>query len=145
MKWPYISLGLALLGFVLCSCAPSEPSTPAPSTTEILEALEVKVNEQDLEGVMALFAEDALWDTSYKNETCEGFENIEWCWEIYFMTPVTSEFRDISVDGDTATFTWVEFRSAMNKFWPTIVEVQNGKITLIEWPEDAERESTGLE
>jgi hypothetical protein len=140
MKWPYISLGVALLGFVLFSCAPSELST-----TEILEALEVKVNEQDLEGVMALFAEDAIWDASYKNETCEGFENIEWCWKIYFMTPVTSEFRDISVDGDTATFTWVEFRSAMNKFWPTIVEVQNGKITLIEWPEDAERESTGLE
>jgi hypothetical protein len=142
MRWPYITLGLSMLVFVLFSCAPSEPSTPAPSTLEILEALETEVNEQDLEGVMALFAEDALWDASYKNETCDGYENIEWCWEIYFMTPVTSEFRDIFVDGDTATFTWVEFRSAMNKFWPTIVEVQNGKIKLIEWPEDAVREST---
>jgi ketosteroid isomerase-like protein len=112
---------------------------------KILETLEAEVNEQDLEGVMALFAEDALWDASYKNETCEGFENIEWCWEIYFMTPVTSEFRDISVDGDTATFTWVEFTSAMNRYWPTIVEVRNGKIILIEWPEDATRESIQFE
>jgi ketosteroid isomerase-like protein len=140
MRWLCISLGVVLLGSVLCSCGPS-----APSTMEILEALEVEVNEQDLEGVMALFAEDALWDASYKNEICEGFENIEWCWEIYFMTPVTSEFRDISVDGDTATFTWVEFTSAMNRYWPTIVEVQNGKITLIEWPEDATRESIEFE
>ena len=138
MKWPYISLGLALLGFVLCSCAPSEPSTPAPSTSEILEALETKVNEQDLEGVMALFAEDAVWEESYKNRTYEGFENISWGWEVYFMTPVTSEFRDISVDGDTATFTWVEFRSVYNKLWPTTIEVQKGKITLIDWYEDAE-------
>lgn len=138
MKWPYISLGLALLGFVLCSCAPSEPSTPAPSTSEILEALETKVNEQDLEGVMALFAEDAVWEESYKNRTYEGIENIAWGWEVYFMTPVTSEFRDISVDGDTATFTWVEFRSVYNKLWPTTIEVQKGKITLIDWYEDAE-------
>ena len=140
MRRPYIILGLALLGFVIMSCTSS-----APSTLEILDTLETKVNEKDLEGLVALFAEDALWDASYKNETCEGVENIEWCWEIYFMTPVTSEFRDISVDGDTATFTWVEFHSAMNKFWPTIVEVQNGKITLIEWPEDAVREGTGIE
>ena len=141
MRRTYITLGLALLGFVLFSCAPSEPST-----MEILEALETKVNEKDLEGVVALFAEDAVWDESYKkNHTYEGIENIEFGWEVYFMTPVTSEFRDISVEGDTATFIWVEFRSAMTKLWPTIIEVQNGKITHIEWPEDAVRESTEFE
>jgi hypothetical protein len=145
MRKQYITLGLALLGFVVFSCAPSEPSTPAPSTSEILEALETEVNEQDLEGVMALFAENAVWEESYKNQTYEGSENIAWGWEVYFMTPVTSEFRNISVDGDTATFTWVEFRPAMNKLWPTIIEVQHGKITHIEWPEDAVRESAELE
>ena len=61
------------------------------------------------------------------------------------MTPVTSELRDISVDGDTATFTWGEFRPALNKYWLTIVEVQNGKITHIEWPEEPVRESTGID
>ena len=145
MRWPYISLGLVLLGFVLCSCAPSEPSTLAPSISEILDALETQVNEKDLEGVVALFAEDAVWEESYNNRTFEGIENIEFNWEVYFMTPVTSEFRDISVAGDSATFTWVEFRSAMTKLWPTIIEVQNGKITHIEWPEDAVRESAEFE
>ena len=133
MKWQYISLGLALLGFVLCSCAPS-----GPSTLEILDLLETKVNEQDLEGVVALFAEDAVIDESYRDRTFDGLENIEGLWKVYFYTPVTSEFRDISVDGDTATFTWVEFRSVYNKLWPTTIEVQKGKITLIDWYEDAE-------
>ena len=146
MRWLRIILGMAMLGVVIVSCAPSGPSTPAPSISEILEALETKVNEKDLEGVVALFAEDAVWEESYKiNHTYEGIQNIERGWEVYFMTPVTSEFRDISVEGDTATFTWVEFRSAMTKLWPTIIEVQDGKITHIEWPEDAVRESTELE
>jgi ketosteroid isomerase-like protein len=111
----------------------------------VVNSLEIEVNEHDLAGVMALFAEDALWDASYRDETCEGYVNIEWCWEVYFMTPVPSEFRDISVDGDTATFTWVEFRSGMNKFWPTIVKVKRGKITLIEWPQEPMRESTDFD
>jgi hypothetical protein len=137
MRWTYFTLDMALLCFVAVSCTPS-----GPSTLEVIKSLETEVNEHDLEGVMALFAEDALWDASYKDEKCDGYQNIEWCWEIYFMTPVPSEFRDITVDGDRATFTWIEFRSGMNKLWPTIVEVENGKITLIEWPEDAKREAT---
>lgn len=145
MRWPYITLSFALVGIILCSCAPSKPSTPVPSTSEILEALETEVNEKDLEGVLALFAEEAVWDTSYKNDSLKGIENIDFALEQYFMTPVTSEFRDISVNGDNATFTWVEFRSGMNKLWPVIMEVRDGKITLIEWPEDAVRESTDIE
>jgi hypothetical protein len=140
MRRPSITLGLALLGFLFISCVPS-----GPSTLEVVNSLEIEVNEHDLAGVMALFAEDALWDASYRDETCEGYVNIEWCWEVYFMTPVPSEFRDISVDGDTATFTWVEFRSGMNKFWPTIVKVKRGKITLIEWPQEPMRESTDFD
>jgi ketosteroid isomerase-like protein len=112
---------------------------------EILEALETEVNEQDLEGVLALFDEDAVWEESYQNRSLKGIENIDFGWEVYFMTPVTSEFRDISVEGDTATFTWVEFRSAMTKLWPTIIEVQNGKITHVEWPEEPVRKSTDIE
>ncbi len=139
----FIFLVIVLLGFALSSCADSEPTEL--EMLEILDSLETEVNEQDLEGVMALFAEDALWEVPFENETCDGFQNIEWCWEIYFMTPVTSELRDISVDGDTATFTWGEFRPALNKYWLAIVEVQNGKITHIEWPEEPVRESTGID
>ena len=145
MKLPHIILGLALLGFVMVSCAPSEPSTPASSTIEILDSLETKVNEEDLEGVVALFAEDAVIDESYINRTFDGIENIEGLWKVYFYTPVTGEFRDISVDGDTASFTWVELRPGFTKLWPTKIEVQNGKITHLDWYEEPARESTGLE
>lgn len=140
MRLPRIIFGLALLGLALLSCAPS-----GPSTSEILDLLETEVNEEDLEGTMALFAEDALWDESFKDTTCDGYENIEWCWEIYFMTPVKNEFREIIVDGDTATFTWVQLTSSIKRYWPAIIEVQNGKITLMEFPEEAVRESVDLE
>jgi hypothetical protein len=113
---------------------------------EILATLETSINEKDVEGVVALFDEDAVWDESYKNQTFTGIENVAFNWEIYFITPVTGEFRDIFVDGDTATFTWEESRPAFNKIWPNvIIEVHNGKITRIEWPEDAVRELTGKE
>lgn len=63
MRRPYIILGLALLWFVLLSCAPS-----GPSTLEIIDSLETKVNEKDMEGVMALFAKDAFVEESYRSE-----------------------------------------------------------------------------
>jgi hypothetical protein len=138
----FLLLGLLVVG--ITSCADSEPTEP--EMLEILDSLESSVNEQDLEGVVALFAENAVWDESFKNQTFEGIENVEFNWEVYFLTPVTSEFRDISVDGDTATFTWVETRPAFNKIWPTaFIGVHSGKITRIEWLEDAVRELTGEE
>jgi hypothetical protein len=112
---------------------------------EIIESLETEVNEQDLEGTMALFAEDSLWEVTFENETCDGYENIKRCWKMYFMTPVTNELRDIVVDGDTATFTWVEDRPGLIKYWPTIVVVEDGKIIHIEWPEVPVRETTDID
>jgi hypothetical protein len=94
---------------------------------------------------MALFAEDAVIEATYKNRFFEGTQSIEFLWEEYFFTPVVGEFRDISVDGNTVTFTWVEFRTGLTKLWPTNIEVQNGKITHLDWYEEPERESTGLE
>jgi hypothetical protein len=136
-------LVIVLFGIVLSSCAGTGPTEL--EMLEILDSLETEVNETDLEGVMALFAEDALMEITHENRFFEGTQNIEFLWEEYFFTPVTGEFRDISVDGDTATFTWVEIRPGLTKFWPTKIEVQNGKITHLDWYEEPARESTGLE
>jgi ketosteroid isomerase-like protein len=142
MRWSYSILGLALLGFVLLSCAPS-----GPSTIEILDSLETKVNEKDMEGVMALFAKDAVVEETYRPEprVFNGTEGIEFLWSHYFLSTSTSEFRDISVDGETATFTWAEVGPAYTKLWPTIIEVRNGKITYMDYYEDAVRVPAGEE
>jgi hypothetical protein len=136
-------LVIVLFGIVLSSCAGTGPTEL--EMFEILDSLETEVNEKDLEGVIALFAEDAVIDNSLQNRTYEGTQNMDVVWGQYFLTPATVEFRDISVDGDTATFTWVEIRPGLTKFWPTKIEVQNGKITHLDWYEEPARESTGLE
>ncbi len=136
-------LVIALFGFVISSCASTAPTEQ--EMLKILDSLETEVNEEDLEGVMALFAEDAVWVESYRDRIYEGVDNIDFGWWEYFMSPVTGEFSDISVEGDTATFTWVETRPGFTKIWKTIIVVENGKITRMEFPEDAVRESVDLE
>ena len=141
MKHPQIILGLVLIGFVMMSCAPS-----APSTLEIMDTLMTNVNERDLEGVVTLFAEDAVFEISYENIAYYGTKEIEYYWTTYyFRTPYISEFRDISVEGDSATFIWAEIGTSYTTLWPTIIEVQNGKITYMDWPEDTEPMLTGDE
>ena len=139
MKYPQIILGLVLIGFVLVSCAPS-----APSTVEIMEILKTKVNEKDLEGVMTLFAEDAVLEYSFENAPYSGTKEIEDYWTIQvFPTSFIAEYRDISVEGDSATFIWVDAGTntdgtSYDKLWPTIIEVQNGKIIHMDFYEDKE-------
>ena len=141
MRLRNIFIGLFLLGVSVSSCAPS-----GPSTLEVLESLETKTNEKDMEGVMALFAKDAVIEESYRPETrvFNGTEGIEFLWNVYFLATFTNEFRDISVDGDTATFTWAQV-GPLTKLWPTTIEVRNGKITYMDFYEDAVRVPAGEE
>jgi hypothetical protein len=131
---------LAILALAFVSCAPT-----GPSTIEVINLLEARVNDKDLEGVVALFHEDAVWEEPWRDRTQHGIDSIDFVWNEYFYSPVTSEFRDISVDGDTATFTWIEYRGLLTKIWTTNIEVHKGKITRIEWPEDAVRAPAGEE
>ncbi len=141
MKYLKIILGLIVIGFVMVSCTPS-----APSTLEIMDIFETKVNERDLEGVLTLYAEDAVFDVNYRNVHFIGIEEIEYYWtHYYFLFPYITEFRDISVEGDSATFIWAEVGTSYTFLYPTIIEVQNGKITYLAFYEDAERTLTGDE
>ena len=139
MKYLKIILGLIVIGFVMVSCTPS-----APSTLEIIDTLMTKVNERDLEGVVALFAEDALYEESYQNFPFHGIKEIEYFWKTYyFPTPFNDdEARDISVEGDSATFIWAQIGTttkgaSWTKLFPVRIEVQNGKITHMDFYEDA--------
>jgi len=142
MRLRNIFIGLFLLGVSVSSCAPS-----GPSTLEVLESLETKVNERDMEGVMALFAKDAVVEESYFPETrvFDGTEGIEFMWSVFFLSTNPDEFRDISVDGDNATFTWASVGPAYTKLWPTIIEVRNGKITYMDFYEEPVRVHAGEE
>ena len=143
MKYPRIILGLIVIGFVMVSCTPS-----APSTLEIMDTLLTNVNERDLEGVVTLFAEDGVYQNSYENESYYGTEEIEHYWKTwYFPDPFITDFRDISVEGDSATFIWAnvgtsypgaQVSKTFTELWPVIIEVQNGKITNLDFYEDAE-------
>lgn len=132
-----------VLSLLLVGCA--SPTPEAPSTLEIMNILETKVNEKDLEGLMTLFTEDSVWDESYINSVYYGTKEIERQWIKFLRRPFINEFRDISVEGDSATFIWAEVGTSYTELWPTIIEVQNGKITYLDWYEDSETLLTGDE
>jgi hypothetical protein len=116
MKRPLLILGLALFVLTISSCAPS-----GPSISEIIDTFEITVKERDVEGMTALFAKDATINESFisDEETGQyifiGEQEINDWGLSFFQFPVNSEFRDISVDGDTATFGWVVIDSVYTK------------------------------
>lgn len=133
-----IILGLAVFGLSITSCAPS-----GPSTLEVIDAFATSAVERDVEGMMALFAEDATVDESFRREGGDvyiyaGEEEIVRYWRSFFQFPVTSEFRDISVDGETATLGWVVIDSVYTRLYPVRIDVQNGKITYMDFYEESE-------
>ena len=131
-----------VLSLLLFGCA--SPTPEAPSTLEIMNTLKTNVNEKDLEGVMALFAEDALIEYSFENTPYSGTKEIEHYWTTYvFPLSFIAEYRDISVEGDSATFIWVDAGTntdgtSYDALWPTIIEVQNGKIIHLDIYENKE-------
>jgi hypothetical protein len=67
----------------------------------------------------------------------EGLEEIESIWADYFNTPWITNFRDISIEGDTVTFIWVDEGTIYTKLWPVKAEIRKGRITYIDFYEDA--------
>ena len=135
MRWPHIILILAfvLLGFVVVSCAPS-----GPSTLEVIDSFETLANDKNLEGTMGLFAKNAIVKVSFQKtkKPVDRTEEIESYWRGYYVGSPPCEFRDITVDGDKATFIWAELPPMSEKLWPVVIEVKNGKITYMDFYED---------
>ena len=132
MRLTHILIGLTLIGVLSTTCA-----LPGPSITEVLESLEASVNEGEIEAVMALFSEDAILDDPYAPSPYEGLEQIERVLYVALLTPRNHEFRDISIDGASATFLWAAEGPALTKLWPMKVEIRRGKITYMDFYEDA--------
>ncbi|MGD8813763.1 MAG: nuclear transport factor 2 family protein [Anaerolineales bacterium] len=128
----------ALVGILGASCAPAETSI-----LEVIQALETAVNETDLEGMMALYASDAIVEESFRDMIFDGAEEIELLWRSYFSAPHPSEFREISIDGNSATFIWAEIGAMNNVLWPVVIEARNGKITYMDFYENSSLEFAG--
>jgi hypothetical protein len=134
----YLILLAALAGILGASCASPESAIP-----ELIQSLEAMVNATDLDGMMALFANDAIVEESFRDMIFEGAEEIELLWQAYFKAPHPSEFREISIDGDTATFIWAEIGVMNNVLWPVVIEARDGKITYMDFYENSSLEFTG--
>jgi hypothetical protein len=128
----------ALLGFVFVSCAP-----PGPPISEVIQSFETLANEKDVEGTMALFARNAVVEETFRGAVFDTPEEIETLWRMYYRMSPPAEFRDISIDGDSATFIWAEVSSMSTSLWPIVIEVKNGKITFMDFYEDSTLEFPG--
>jgi hypothetical protein len=120
--------------------------TPSDSTVlEVINAFETLANEKNLEGTMGLFADNAVFEESFRGVLLEGFEEIESLWRGYYRSSLPCEFRDIILCGNNATFIWAELGAASSKLWPVLIEVKDGKISYMDFYENATRESIGDE
>jgi hypothetical protein len=111
-----------------------------------LKSLETAFNEKDLDTVL-LFAEDATLHDSWNPYMTvnDSWLEIDFLWTNYIKSAHTTEFRNISIDGDTATFDWVAIGAIHTEITPIKVEVQNGKITFKDWFAEPEEVRTGEE
>ena len=143
MRLSRIFIGFVILGVTLSSWPPS-----GPSTLDVLNSLEASLNDKDKNVMMALFAEDATitgslrgwkWDTDGIAEIETGFVD-EW-----LRSPQRTDFRDINIEGDAATFIWARVGAIFTESVLTEIEVQDGKITSIHWLDELETTQTGEE
>ena len=111
---------------------------PADSTIlEVIKAFEVLANEKNLEGTMELFAENAIFEESYRGVFLEESEEIETLWRGYYSLSPPCEFIDILICENMATFTWAELNSLNSVLWPIVIEIHDGKITYMDFYENS--------
>ena len=114
------------------SCSPADPLI-----LEIITAFELSVNEKNVEGCLALWAEDAILKETFKNFSIEGAEEIERFWTGYYSVSPPAEFRNVKACGNLVTFDWAELYAVSADLWPVYVEINDGKITYLDFYEDS--------
>ena len=114
------------------SCTPSDPMI-----LEIITAFELSANEKDVEDCMALWSEDAILEETFKNFSIEGTEEIERFWTGYYSVSPPAEFRNVKACGNLVTFDWAELYAVSADLWPVYVEINDGKITYLDFYEDS--------
>ena len=154
LLWKRLLMGCLLLALLAgCATATPEPTatpvpptdTPGPSTLEVINSFETLANDKNVEGTMELFAKNAVVEESFRLVVFDGVEKIKSLWRGYYRNSPPCEFREITVDGDTATFNWAELGAVSANLWPVVIEVKNGKITYMDFYEDATRVPIGEE
>jgi hypothetical protein len=107
------------------------------SILEIILSFETLVNEKDLEGTMDMFSEQAVFEESHRGLRKEGTADIKAIWGSYYRLSPQAEFRNIVVCENMATFIWAELNALNDLVWPVLLEVQDGKITYMDFYDKA--------
>jgi len=112
------------------SCSPSDPSI-----LEVIDTFEALANNKDVEGTMELFSEDAILEESFRGKFLQGTEEISSLWRSYYKSSPPCEFRDIAACGNITTFIWADLYGGNNALWPVVIEINDGKITYMDYYE----------
>lgn len=144
ISWKSVLMGgIIIASLTGCGTAANNPSSSTSSESMILEIIslfEMQANERNVEGTMTLFAENAVVEETYQGVIYDGTDEIEGLWRNYYRDSPPCEFRDIVVGKKNTTFVWAELGEIVTTLWPVVIEVKDGKITYMDFYEDATKE-----
>jgi hypothetical protein len=124
-----LGLLILLVALSLGACQSAVPAARAePTPVEILEALEAAYNAQDIDAIMALYADDAIWINS--GGAWNGARKIKLMYEFEFSEERTLDHTNFQVDGDTVVYDCDYFRKNGDKYLMEQYEavIEDGKI-----------------
>jgi ketosteroid isomerase-like protein len=86
----------------------SAPADAAPHARRFIDALHRLEEQHDLDGMAALFADDAETSNPTDDTPHRGVEGARRFWDAYrrSFTEIHSEFRNVATDGDVAILEW---------------------------------------
>ena len=98
----FVTLVLLMVALVLGACQSVALTTSEPSPVEVIEALEEAFNAQDIDAIMALFAEDAVEINSVG--AWKGADKIRSSYNLALSAEGTIDNTDIRMEGDTVLY-----------------------------------------
>ena len=122
----FLILPILMVALVPSACLSVAPAEPSP--VEILEALEAAYNAQDLDAIMALYAEDAVWINT--GGAWNGAYKIKLFYNFEFSEERTVDHTNFQVEGNTVVYDCDYFDKNGEKYLMERYEavIENGKI-----------------
>ena len=124
----FATLVILLVMLVLGACQSVAFTTSEPSPVEVVEALEEAFNAQDIDAIMALYAEDAVWINS--GGAWKGAHKIRLAYGLDLSEEGTIDNTNIRMEGDTVLYDCqlIDKSGETYKMEKYEAVVENGKI-----------------